>query len=89
MFLFYGVAGLTGILLFYFNLLKGLFVVKFADEDNKYMATAFIASITAYLVNSFFHNNGPFLEDPQSWFFIGLAFALLNSSNLSKIIKRM
>jgi O-antigen ligase len=86
---YYGVAGLLLLLLFYAKIFQGLKQVRRETKDPLLRATAIglTGGFAAYIVNSLFHNDGPFLGDIFNWFFIGLALALLNICGKQEIVE--
>ncbi len=79
--LYYGIFGFLLLFLFYYYIFKGLFVLLRNNKDKpfiKAVALGLIASFIAYIINSLFHNMGPFLIDPFNWYFVGITLFLLN-----------
>lgn len=79
-FLYYGFLGLFLLVLFYYYIFKGLFYLY--RNNNAFIrgvTTGLIGSFSAYIINSMFHNDGPFLGDPLNWYFVGVVMFLLNN----------
>ena len=77
--LYYGWLGLLSLILFYYFIFKGLSSLYFKkDFPLRGVAIGLIGSFSAYIINSLFHNDGPFLFDVFNWFFIGVTLFLLN-----------
>jgi len=77
---YYGFPGLVMLVVFYWLLFRTLRKCWLATVQNhdayKWMVGGLIGAFLAYLVNSMFHNAGPFVGDWFHWFFIGLAFSV-------------
>jgi len=84
---YFGIPALLLLLYFYFKLIKGLFMTQKTTHDNyyRYILAGLIGSFISYIINSFFHNAGPFISDPYNWFFIGAALVLFKLQNKGKI----
>jgi len=79
--LYYGIFGFLLAVLFYYYIFKGLSRVYKNNKDIPFIraiASGLIGSFTSYIINSLFHNSGPFLVDPFLWYFIGITLFLLN-----------
>lgn len=79
--LYYGISGFLLLILFYWYILKGLMKVFKNNKHNLLITTTavgLIGSFFAYIINSLFHNMGPFLIDPFNWYLIGITLFLLN-----------
>lgn len=65
-------------LVFYYILLKNLIYLykRSNNKDTYILSLGFIGSQLSYIINSLFHNAGPFISDPYIWFYFGLIFAL-------------
>jgi len=75
---YYGIPGLVLAILFYVLLFQLLRMGKTTAVSTRFlsgMKVGLLGSFTAYLINSLFHNAGPFIGDPFNWYFIGLALA--------------
>lgn len=83
---YFGIPALLLLLYFYFKLIKGLFKTQKTTHDNyyRYISAGLIGSFISYIINSFFHNAGPFISDPYNWFFIGAALVLFKFQNKGK-----
>lgn len=77
---YYGIFGLLLLLAFYYYIFKGLFRIYkyFNGSFIKGITIGLIGSFIAYIINSMFHNAGPFLIDPFNWYFIGITMFLFN-----------
>ena len=75
---YYGIPGLVLVIIFYVFLFR-LFGIGEAVSLNagflNGMRAGLLAGFASYLINSCFHNAGPFIGDPVNWYFIGLALA--------------
>jgi len=79
--IYYGFLGLFLLILFYYYIFNGMFYI-YHNNDNTFIRgvnIGLIGSFSAYIINSMFHNNGPFLVDPFNWYFIGIVMFLLNN----------
>jgi len=75
---YYGIPGLVLTILFYVLLFQLLRMGKTTVVSTRFlsgMKVGLLGSFTAYLINSLFHNAGPFIGDPVNWYIIGLALA--------------
>jgi len=80
--LYYGIFGFLLLILFYWYILKGLIKIFKNNKSNLLItaiAVGLIGSFFSYIINSLFHNMGPFLIDPFNWYLIGIALFLLNN----------
>jgi hypothetical protein len=78
--IYYGFIGLFLVIAFYYYIFRGLFYL-YRNTDHgfgRHMAIGMIGLFAGYIVNMMFHNDGPFLEDPFNWYFIGLTMLLFN-----------
>ena len=76
---YYGLPGLVLLIMFYVFLFRLLRVSKSYGVSHPFLNGArigFLGAFTGYLVNSSFHNAGPFIGDPFNWYFVGLALAV-------------
>jgi hypothetical protein len=76
---YYGILGLLLLVGFYVLLFRMLAVLKtrtVRDKSLNAIRIGLVGAFTAYVVNSLFHNAGPFVGDPVNWYFIGLALAI-------------
>jgi len=78
---YYGFPGLALLIAFYWLILKqtyGLWqaVAHRAQYDLLYAVAGLAGALLAYLVNSLFHNAGPFVGDRFHWYLIGLMFSV-------------
>jgi len=77
---YYGFPGLVMLIVFYWILLKTLKRSWWAAIRNQdacmWIVGGLIGAFLAYLINSMFHNLGPFVGDWFHWFIIGLAFSV-------------
>jgi len=73
---FYGFPGLVLLLIFYVLLFRLLRPIKNYAPFLKGAQVGLLGGFIAYLVNSLFHNNGPFIGDIINWYFIGVALAI-------------
>jgi hypothetical protein len=76
---YYGFPGLFMLITFYWLLFKTLKKSWRATVRNRgayrWMVSGLAGAFLAYLINSMFHNAGPFVGDWFHWFFIGLVFS--------------
>jgi len=87
---YFGIFGLLLLILFYYYIFKGLFRL-YRQIDNlfvKGITIGLIGSFTAYIINSMFHNAGPFMIDPFNWYFIGIAMFLFNNYSKFRTSKK-
>lgn len=84
---YFGVPGFLLLLLFYFRLFKGLILIQKTSQDTYYrfFSAGLLGSFISYIINSLFHNTGPFISDPYSWFFVAATFLLFKLQSGSKI----
>jgi hypothetical protein len=75
---YYGFPGLTILILFYIVLLRSVLrsSLRASSPLTRGLAIGLGGGYAAYLVNSLFHNAGPFIGDPFHWYFVGLTGAL-------------
>ena len=76
---YYGIPGFFLLVVFYVVLFKGLKTLRSRSTGNQFltgMQIGLLGSFIAYVVESSFHNAGPFIGDPVHWYFIGIALAL-------------
>jgi len=80
MLLVYGVLGFVLLVMFYVYIYQSLIQVIHcgASVYLQTIAISLLGGFSAYIVNSLFHNNGPFLSDPFNWYFIGMTVFLTN-----------
>jgi len=86
---YYGLPGLVLLIMFYVFLFRLLRVSKSSIVSHPFLNGARIGLLgasTGYLVNSFFHNAGPFIGDPINWHFIGLVLAVRKLSIKSQTL---
>jgi hypothetical protein len=81
-FSYYGIVGLILLLLFYRYIFKNLFYLRKNLDDDflKGLCIGLIGSFVSYIINSLFHNAGPFVGDVFNWYIIGLVFVLIKLS---------
>ena len=77
---YYGFPGLGVLLVFYWLLLRRTYalwqlVARSELVDLKWLPAGLVGAVLGYLVNSMFHNAGPFVGDIFNWYIIGLVFA--------------
>ena len=75
----YGWTGLLVLIYFYKKLWSMLSAGRKFGRIAPYLSVAMQASMAGYIVNSMFHNGGPFVLDPFSWYFIGIVSAVVAS----------
>ncbi|RLG19868.1 hypothetical protein DRN74_06310 [Candidatus Micrarchaeota archaeon] len=76
---YYWLPGLILLIMFYACLFPLLRVSKSPGGSHPFLNGArigLLGAFTGYLVNSLFHNAGPFIGDPFNWYFVGLALAV-------------
>jgi hypothetical protein len=74
-----GIPGLIGLVWFYYELVTLLARIRRRlplDSPVRAVAVGLTGAFVAYIVNSSFHNGGPFSSDPFNWYWIGLTVAL-------------
>lgn len=79
--IYYGIFGLLLLVVFYYYIFKGMFYL-YRNSDSIFIegvTIGLIGSFSAYIINSMFHNCGPFMIDPFNWYFIGVVMFLLNN----------
>jgi len=83
---YFGIPGLLLLFIFYFTLLKRLIFTQktSCDKYYQYISAGLLGAFISYIINSLFHNTGPFLSDPYNWFFIGAAFVIFKLHNRSE-----
>jgi hypothetical protein len=77
---YYGFPGLFLLILFYWIVFAELqkmrqMIVSEQDEHLKWVVAGLYGAVLGYLLNSIFHNAGPFVGDWYHWFIIGLIFS--------------
>ncbi len=75
----YGLLSMLLIIFFYKNIFTNLHKVK-RNSANLFLVRLAIGlegSFLAYIVNSFFHNGGPFFGELVSWHYLGIYFACM------------
>lgn len=89
--LYWGIPGFILLIFLFIYKFKVLIKIFKTSKDNFIGIIAFglLGVSIAYIVNSFFHNAGPFLGDIFYWYIIGLIPALVNISNKEKRITRL
>jgi O-antigen ligase len=85
---YFGIPGIALLIAFYFILFSKLVSIYKDCYRNcyRYVAVGLIGSYVSYLINSFFHNSGPFISDPYNWFFIGITFVLFKFAEEEKAL---
>lgn len=78
---YYGFPGLACLLIFYAVILKTLtkswHIARFLPkEDLSFLVVGLAGAVLGYLLNSIFHNAGPFVGDVFHWYLVGLVFAI-------------
>jgi O-antigen ligase len=74
---YFGIPGFLLLSAFYLVIVKKLsFMQNFTDPYFSCISAGLLGSYISYIINSSFHNLGPFLSDPYAWFFIGATFVL-------------
>lgn len=83
---YYGFLGLFLLVLFYYLIIKGIFLVTKYPSDSfvRAVAIGLLGSIFAYLIQSMFHNAGHFTIDPFAWYFVGISLFLFNYCRFSE-----
>ena len=59
-----------------------LSTIRMYGSVDSNLSIALQASIAGYIVNSMFHNGGPFVLDPFSWYLIGIISAFISSATV-------
>lgn len=72
----FGWIGFLLLFYFYWKLWIGLGKLQ-GIKGNGHLPVALQASLGGYIVNSLFHNAGPFVGDPMAWYVIGIASAVI------------
>ena len=75
----FGWGGLLLLLYFYRKLWTDLGKLRATQQDNG-LSIALQASLVGYIINSLFHNAGPFIMDPMAWYLIGIISAVIAHS---------
>lgn len=85
---YYGIPGVFFLLLFYKRIFISLIHLRHSFEDPflKGITIGLIGSFISYIINSLFHNAGPFVGDPFNWYFIGMVLVLLNLHDKLKAV---
>ena len=75
---YYGFPGFLLLLILYKRVFQSLVYLWRTNQSSwiRGAALGLLGSFVSYLVNSLFHNAGPFIGDPFHWYFIGLVAAL-------------
>ena len=83
---YFGIPGLILLLLFYKRIFKSLSHLRHTQQEPflNALAIGLIGSFISYIINSMFHNAGPFVGDPFNWYLIGMVLVLLNLNNKFK-----
>jgi O-antigen ligase len=78
--LYWGIAGFVLLILLFIYQFKVLIRILRTTDNNFIWAVSYgiVGVSIAYIINSFFHNAGPFLGDIFYWYIIGLIPALVN-----------
>jgi O-antigen ligase len=65
----------------YYIIFKGLFDLKNKTNENyvRILVIGLTGSYSGYIINSMFHNGGPFLGDIIVWYIIGITMFLFNN----------
>ena len=77
----YGFLGLASLIVFYWILFRDIYVLyrrlgaRPELKEIKWLPAGIAGALVGYLINSMFHNAGPFVGDIFNWYVIGLAFA--------------
>ena len=79
---YYGIPGLLLLLGLYWQIFCNLNRLRsrFNSSILKGITIGLIGTFVSYIVNSFFHNAGPFVGDPFNWYFIGMVLVLIQIS---------
>ena len=77
-----GIPGLLLLLGLYWQIFRNLnrLRLKLQSPMLKGVCIGLIGTFVSYIVNSFFHNAGPFLGDAFNWYFIGMVLVLIQIS---------
>ena len=78
---YYGFPGLALLILFYVYVLRSLIyssrlAMQSQNTDVLFLVAAIAGGLVAYMINSCFHNAGPFVGDWYHFFLIGLVFSV-------------
>lgn len=82
----FGWAGLLLLIYFYRRLWTDLGRLRATQQDSG-LAVALQASLAGYILNSLFHNAGPFVGDPMAWYVIGIISAVISRNSNSERTK--
>ena len=84
---YYGLPGFALAALFYLAVWRVLLIelrrAKTSSEPYQLWTSGLHGSVAGYLLNSMFHNVGPFIGDPLHWYLIGLVCATARVQRLS------
>ena len=83
----FGWPGLIILIYMYYRLFRDVSRKRSDPNTNALLLKVVITAIIAYMANSFFHNNGPFMGHPLPWYFYGLVYAVLESNQQPKILE--
>lgn len=83
---YWGFPGLILVIMFYRQIFKGITFVRNTTNNPLFqtISAGLLGSFISYIINSMFHNAGPFLGDPFNWYLIGISFILMNFEYRSK-----
>ncbi|MBE0427545.1 MAG: O-antigen ligase family protein [Nitrospirae bacterium] len=78
----WGLPGLILLILFYYYLLKKINNIRKStqNKDFRILSIGLFCSLLSYIINSVFHNLGPFIGDAFHWYFIGMSLSLIRIS---------
>jgi len=78
----WGIPGLILLILFYYYLLKEINNIRKSTQNEYYriLSIGLFCSLLSYIINSVFHNLGPFIGDAFHWYFLGMSFSLIKIS---------
>jgi len=78
-----GVPGLLGFLWFYRELFRLAMRLRRSMALDTYLqavSSGLVGAFVGYVVNSFFHNAGPFSGDPFHWYWVGLVLVIARAA---------
>lgn len=90
---YYGFPGLFLLLAFYLFIYQSLrkqweYIYKEEVNELKWICAGLMGAFTSYIINSMFHNAGPFVGDYFHWYFVGLLFVVGRIAMKTKLVKK-
>ena len=83
---FYGVPGFLLLVTLYMLIFRMLGRTRESDHFLKSLSVGLVGSFAGYIVNSMFHNAGPFIGDTFHWLLIGLSLAVYKVARVQNSI---